>query len=139
MTAGSATSLLPRFGLRPVALLILFAATARAGVVTADFVAFDHLLITAVRAAIAADHLQFRQFLFLLALDVASEVLDGSLGDGALLLGFGGIRRLLFPALVAVFIHVERQLRASALTGLLSYLKKKEQPHRFVFDAVHHG
>src|SRR6266404_7755249 len=99
MTAGSATSLLPVSASGSVALLVLFAAAAGAGVVAADFVAFDHLLVAAVGGAVAADHLQFGQFLFLLALDVAGEVLDGGLSYCALLLRLGGIRLLFFASL----------------------------------------
>ena len=69
-----------------MALFIFFAAAAGARIVASHFVAFDHLFIAAVGGAVTTHHLQLSHFLFLLALDVFGEVLDGSLGDGPLLL-----------------------------------------------------
>src|SRR5271157_2019161 len=56
-----------------VAFLILLAAAARAGVVAADFLAGHHLF--GAGGTVTAHELQFRQLLFLVALDVAREVL----------------------------------------------------------------
>src|SRR5215472_16383742 len=54
-------------GLCPVALFVFLAAAAGAGVVAADFVSFDDLLIGAV-GTIAAHHLQLFHFLLFLPL-----------------------------------------------------------------------
>src|SRR5579872_5518383 len=124
-----------------MALLVFLAAAAGAGVVAADFVAFDDGLIGAIGGAVAAHHLQLRELFFLFALDVAREVLHGGLGHGALLIG-GGRRSVLLLAflalLVAVFIQVEWQLRAASLPWLLGDLQEEQQADRLVLNAVHH-
>src|SRR5689334_14145193 len=56
-------------------LFILFAAAARTGIVPADFVVVDRLLV-AVSRRVTPYELQLGQFLILFALNIAREILD---------------------------------------------------------------
>src|ERR1700689_943110 len=76
---------------RPVALLILLPAAARARVVAPHLLSAVHGL--RLGSPIAAK-VQRLQFLFLLALDVLGEIFNGRLGRLALVLARLGLRRL---------------------------------------------
>ena len=81
-----------------VALLVLLAAAAGAWIVAPDFVALDDLFL-ARGGAVAAHELQLLQLSFLLALDIAREVLNLVLRLTLLLLdGGSGFRFVLFSS-----------------------------------------
>src|SRR5450432_4585120 len=115
-----------------MALFVFLAAAAGARVVTADFLASLHR--TGARAIVAAE-LYLRQFPFLLALDVAGEILHGGLGGQARLLGGVGTRLVSVPAAFFLLFVRKRHHRIRAR----SHLKKIQVANRFIFDPVHHG
>src|SRR5690242_2171464 len=104
-----------------MALFVFLAAAARARIVAAYFVAFDHLLV-ARAAAVAAHKLQLGQFLVLLPLNIAGEILDTGLRRGFLLLGL--IRLRLFLFFLFVFIGGERQHRRGVRRALRDLQKE---------------
>src|ERR1700686_4814085 len=88
---------------RAMALFVFLAAAARAWVVAADLLAGLH---RPGAGAVVAAELQLRQFPFLLALDVASEVLHGVLGGLARLLRGVGTRLVSVPVAGFFFVFV---------------------------------
>jgi hypothetical protein len=122
-----------------MAFLILFPAAARARIVAADLVAFDHLLLRG--STVAADQLQLGQFFVLVALHLARYVLYGSLGRAALLLDLRGVAVFFFLAVLLLreWHHRGGPPETIAAARIFApHLQVEEVTQGLVFDPVHH-
>src|SRR5260370_11903837 len=117
-----------------MALFVFLSASTGARIVAADLAVVDRLLV-AVARIVSPYKLQLGQFLFLLALNIAGEILDRGLRRRPLLLARPCRSTGTFVFLFLVFvIFGEWQLRTLALR----YLQEEQVAHALFFDSIHH-